>query len=269
MKKSSPLLALILALLSSVVAHAQGPNTPRSQLISNGREQFRGWCTGCHNGTSPDDVNWFDEGKGYPGSTPPLANSDFFMANRTRPISIVLNGYDVPITVNGLAYNGSMPPWGETLGDYDIASILTYIRAVLNDSTVTSCNAGVLDGDGFATCTKTARSPSEIATDSIAVGEVTGIRNGVVRVAGRASSSAPSSRSFRVAGNLGSFVFATPSGLSSQATLRVVDAWGRTVWSTRVNAADRVVRWNGLASNGRQAPAGVYLARFEGFRAGH
>jgi mono/diheme cytochrome c family protein len=271
MKKSSPLLALSLLLLAALAAHAQGPNTPRSQLISNGREQFRGWCTGCHGGYTPDDVNWLEEGKGAPGpsGTPPLANSDFFMASRSRAMTIVLDGYIDPITVNGMLYSGGhMPPWRESdLTDYDIASILTYIRAVLNDSTVTSCDGGNLNTEGFATCVKTPRSPTEIANDSIAVWEVTNARNGIVNVGGRASSSAASSRSFRVVGNSGSYAFAVPAGLSEKATLRVVDAWGRTVWSARVNTGDRTVRWNGALSNGRKAPAGLYLARFEGFRA--
>src|SRR6187431_3240041 len=106
MKKSSPLAALLLA---AVAAFAQGPNTPRSQLINDGRDTYRGWCTGCHNGTEVTEGVWVDEGKGYASSTPPLAYSDFFMAIRLRPASIILNGFSDPITVNGLSYGGNMP----------------------------------------------------------------------------------------------------------------------------------------------------------------
>ena len=30
--------------------------------------------------------------------------------------------------VNGVAYNGAMPPWGKTLDDKKLAGVLTYIR---------------------------------------------------------------------------------------------------------------------------------------------
>jgi mono/diheme cytochrome c family protein len=263
-------LPLLLLLLAAAASFAQGPNTPRADLISTGRDYFRGFCTSCHGGNLVDEENgiWTDEGKGSPGGTPPLANSDFFMGIRIRPAYIVINGLEQPITVNGLQYNGHMPAHGEeTLNDFELASILTYIRAVLNDSTVVSCNAGNLDPDGFATCVKTPRSPSEIATDSIAVWEITAARNNITRLAaGRAAdaSFAPASRSFRV-GGAGLHVFAVPAGLSGKATFRVMDAWGRTVWSTRVNGSDRAVRWNGAATSGRRVSPGMYVARFEGF----
>jgi hypothetical protein len=112
-----------------------------------------------------------------------------------------------------------------------------------------------------------------VAVDSIGAWEVTNVRNGgITRVAPGRALAAPSSVSFRLAG-AGPFVFAIPSGLSDKAVLRVVDAWGRTVWSARVGvsggAPDGAVRWNGLASNGRKVAPGMYVARFEGFRAAY
>jgi mono/diheme cytochrome c family protein len=262
MKTSS----LLSVLLFAAAAFADvDPYTPRAQLLADGQDIFRGWCVGCHGGYE-DGPGWVDEGRGFPGGTPPLAYSDFFMAIRTRPVHIVLDGLDDSITVNGMGYHGHMPAWRETLTDYEIAAALTYIRVALNDSTTSSCNPGVPDDEGFPTCVKTARSPSELATDSIGVWEVTAIRGGVTRLAGADSRATPSTRSFRVTGGA-SYVFAVPSGFSGGATLRVVDAWGRTVWAARVRAGDRAMRWNGAASNGRKVAPGLYVARFEGFRA--
>ncbi|HEX2613640.1 MAG TPA: cytochrome c [Fibrobacteria bacterium] len=261
--KTSSLISMVLFSALAVFA-GDDSHTPRAQLLSNGQDVFRGWCVGCHGGYE-DIGGWVDEGRGSPGSTPPLAYSDFFMAIRTRPIHIVLEGLDDSITVNGAGYHSHMPAWSETLTDYEIACALTYIRVALNDSTTSSCNPSVPDDQGFPTCVKTARSPSAIAVDSIGVWEVTAIRNGVTRVAGSASRTIPSSRSFRVTGG-GSYVFNVPSGFSAGSVLRVVDAWGRTVWSARVNATDRAMRWNGSASNGRKVAPGMYVARFEGFR---
>jgi mono/diheme cytochrome c family protein len=160
------LLFLVVTLFAPNPAQADSLYTPRAQLIADGSGIFDGNCSGCHG----------VEGRGNAGSTPPLANSDFFMAVRLRPAHILLNGLEDPITVNGLDYAGTMPNFSH-LSDYEIASVLTYLRAVRNDSTVVSCNATTLDEDGFAACVKTPRDPSAIATDSIAVWEVALVRN--------------------------------------------------------------------------------------------
>ncbi len=231
-------------------------------MLEHGQELFRSWgCTSCHGGYEDGGV-WYDEGKGDAGSTPPLAYSDFFMAIRLRPVSILLDGYEGSITVNGLEYQGSMPSFGESMEDLDIAGIVTYIRVALNDSTVSGCDPNNLDEDGFATCVRTARDPQEIANDSIAVWEVTNVRNGVVRVAGAAGSARRLSSSFRVGGP-GTHVFAVPASSAGRDVLRIVDAWGRTVWSAPVAASAREVRWNGAAANGRKVAPGVYHVRFE------
>lgn len=146
----------------------------RSAMLSVGDSVFNNNCTGCHG----------LEGHGVAGSTPPLANSDFFMADKRRVAEIVLTGLDDSVFVNGVPYtNGGMPPWGSYLDNQGVASILTYIRAVLNDSTVTSCepydvnDPETQDASGFAICVKTARTPTEIANDSVSVLEVKAVRD--------------------------------------------------------------------------------------------
>ena len=62
-----------------------------------------------------------------PGTFPPLAKSDYLMADVARVIETVLNGLNGPIQVNGQNYNGTMPPMGH-LKDEEIADILSYVR---------------------------------------------------------------------------------------------------------------------------------------------
>jgi nitrite reductase (NO-forming) len=68
------------------------------------------------------------EGQGIPGTFPPLAKSDYLMADTGRAIETVLNGLTGPLEVNGQQYHGTMPPMGH-LKDDDIAEVLSYIRS--------------------------------------------------------------------------------------------------------------------------------------------
>lgn len=146
--------------------------TPMSTLLDTGEVLFLS-CAGCHG----------LEGHGHPGSVPPLANSDYFMANRTKTIDIVLNGYNDSIFVNGMWYQSDMPEHSY-YSDVEIAGILTYLRSTLNDSTVVSCqeydpaDSTTFDpATGYALCTKTPRDPAERAIDSIAAWEVKRVRD--------------------------------------------------------------------------------------------
>lgn len=87
---------------------------------ANGERIFKQVCSACHQ----------PNGLGTPGQNPPLAGSEWVLAEGpNRIIRAVLNGLQGPIEVSGKAYNGSMPQWGSTLTkDGDVADVLTYIR---------------------------------------------------------------------------------------------------------------------------------------------
>jgi len=85
--------------------------------VKRGSAVFQGTCSTCH------QVG----GEGLPPVFPPLAESDFLMADKQRSIRIVLDGLSGPIQVNGTAYNGVMPPLAN-LTDHEIADVLTYVR---------------------------------------------------------------------------------------------------------------------------------------------
>jgi|GEM_PF-3625371 len=244
---SSQILAAVITSVSGVTTQAQDSlHVPRATLLAEGEVIFQN-CTNCHG----------PEGNGNAGAVPPLRHSDFFMAQRLRPVSILLNGLETPITVNGLQYESTMPSF-DFLTNREIASVLTYLRVAKNDSTIVSCNPNSLDPDGFALCTKTPRNPAEVATDSIAVWEVADIRSGGTPIA-------RGSFAFRVDGSFNPYTFRIPlAGSGTQSiTLSIRDAHGRAVWSRTVadkTTGERTLTWNGRTRTGKAASAGMYIA---------
>jgi len=89
----------------------------KAQQVAAGAKLFAGTCSACHQA----------EGQGLPTVFPPLAKSDFLMADKDRAITIVLNGLTGPVTVNGAEFNSVMPPMSQ-LNDDEIANILTFVR---------------------------------------------------------------------------------------------------------------------------------------------
>ena len=84
---------------------------PRDQRLYNT------FCGTCHQ----------RNGKGVRGRMPPLAETDWVTGNKERLITVVLNGLQGPLEINGETYNSVMPAH-RFLKDEDIATILTYIR---------------------------------------------------------------------------------------------------------------------------------------------
>ncbi len=87
-----------------------------SEQIEFGRVVFTNNCAACHQ----------PEGQGIKGAFPPLAKSDYLMADKARSIKILLHGLEGKVTVNGEDYNSVMPALD--LNDEDVANVLTFIR---------------------------------------------------------------------------------------------------------------------------------------------
>jgi nitrite reductase (NO-forming) len=85
--------------------------------IEKGKRVFLQNCAMCHQA----------DGKGLANVFPPVAQSDYLMADKQRSIGILLRGLSGPIMVNGQRYDGVMPPQ-VTLTDEQIAHVLTFIR---------------------------------------------------------------------------------------------------------------------------------------------
>jgi nitrite reductase (NO-forming) len=102
----------------SAVAAAAGAGATTEQQIEAGKALFQGTCSTCHQA----------DGKGLEGVFPPLAGSDYLMADKPRSIAIVVNGLSGPVKVNGKDYASVMPPMSQ-LNDDEVANILTYVRS--------------------------------------------------------------------------------------------------------------------------------------------
>ena len=85
--------------------------------MEKGKLVFMQTCAVCHQ----------TQGQGLPNIFPPLARSDFLMADKARSIRIVLRGISGPILVNGSTYDSVMPPVVQ-LTDEQVANVLTYVR---------------------------------------------------------------------------------------------------------------------------------------------
>jgi len=102
------------AVETAALASASGTLT-KEQQVKAGEVLFKGTCSACHQ----------DTGAGIPNVFPPLAKSDFLLADKKRAIGIALNGLSGPVTVNGNTFNSVMPPMSQ-LNDDEIANILTF-----------------------------------------------------------------------------------------------------------------------------------------------
>ncbi len=100
----------------ATAARAAGKLTKEDQIKAGGL-LFNGTCSVCHQ----------PNGAGLPNVFPPLAKSDFLMANKERSIDIVLNGLTGKVTVNGAEFNSVMPPMSQHTDD-EVANILTFVR---------------------------------------------------------------------------------------------------------------------------------------------
>jgi nitrite reductase (NO-forming) len=89
----------------------------KEMQAEKGKQVYMGLCFACHQ----------LDGKGLPGAFPPLAGSDYMLADRDRAIRTVLKGLTGPVTVNGVTFNSAMPPQEAVLTDTQVADVLTYV----------------------------------------------------------------------------------------------------------------------------------------------
>jgi mono/diheme cytochrome c family protein len=147
------------------------PADLRTQLIAEGKVIFEESCTSCHG----------HNGEGESG--PPLLHSDYLIEQRMRPARILLLGLPNPIDTNPIMVNGILHEntmfdiaIQNGMDDRQIAAVLTYVRAVLNDSTSVNCVAGENeDGQPISEC-DIVPSPED-ATTTITPEEIGALRD--------------------------------------------------------------------------------------------
>jgi mono/diheme cytochrome c family protein len=94
---------------AATTAAAAGPD---------GAAIFASRCASCHQAT----------GAGVPGVFPPLAGSEWVKGDAKTVARILLLGISGKIDVSGTTYNGTMPAFGNSLSDAEIAAVASHVR---------------------------------------------------------------------------------------------------------------------------------------------
>ena len=102
-------------------AHIRQPDAEKDvlgrEVTEAGAKVYEKFCAVCHQ----------RDGKGDTSRFPPLVSTNWVMGNKSRLISLVLNGLQGEIEVEGRKYNGVMPPHA-FLTDEQVAELLTFLR---------------------------------------------------------------------------------------------------------------------------------------------
>lgn len=94
----------------------QKPSFDLKASITRGQEVYGSYCITCH----------MEKGEGIEGVYPPLAKSDYLMADKKRSITVTMKGLTGEIKVNGVAYNAEMTAFDLT--DQEVSDVLNYVR---------------------------------------------------------------------------------------------------------------------------------------------
>ena len=104
------------AVVATLVSFRQPQKFDLKASIARGKDVYTAQCLSCHQ----------EQGEGIEDVFPPLAKSDYLMADKNRSIVQVLKGVSGEIKVNGKAYNGEMT--GFDLSDQEVSDVLNYVR---------------------------------------------------------------------------------------------------------------------------------------------
>jgi mono/diheme cytochrome c family protein len=114
--KNLVILSFILVAAFSFLSFQKKPPFDLKASINRGKEIYIAYCISCH----------MEQGEGIDGVYPPLAKSDYLMADKRRSISQVLNGANGSMKVKGVLYNAEMS--GFDLTDQETSDVLNYVR---------------------------------------------------------------------------------------------------------------------------------------------
>lgn len=110
---------LIPALVILSLISCGGNKKPSVETTADpGQEIYLKYCMACHQAS----------GSGVQGMYPTLQKTDWVHGDKARLISLLLNGQQGEITVNGQVFRGVMPTH-QFLTDEQIADVLTYVRS--------------------------------------------------------------------------------------------------------------------------------------------
>ena len=107
---------LIAGFASMLAMDANAQKFDLKSSMARGKDVYTTQCITCH----------MEQGEGIEGLYPPLAKSDYMMADKKRSIEQVLYGVTGEIKVRGVTYDGVMT--GVDLSDEEVSDVLNYVR---------------------------------------------------------------------------------------------------------------------------------------------
>lgn len=110
------LLSSLVCLGFIFISFQEKPKFNLKESIERGKDIYIANCLTCH----------LDQGEGIEDVYPPLAKSDYLMADKKRSIQQVLYGATGEMKVNGKTYSGEMS--GFDLTDQQTSDVINYIR---------------------------------------------------------------------------------------------------------------------------------------------
>lgn len=109
-------LFLLIAVAISLISFQKKTAFDLKASMVRGQEVYTTNCVSCH----------MEKGEGMEGIFPPVAQSNYLMADKKRSIVQIVKGVSGPIKVNGVEYNGEMA--AIDLSDQEISDVLNYVR---------------------------------------------------------------------------------------------------------------------------------------------
>jgi mono/diheme cytochrome c family protein len=112
----STLVLITGSILLGMSSFRSGQGFDLKASIGRGKDVYITYCLSCH----------LQEGTGIENLYPPLAQSDYLMADKKRSIQQVLTGATDQIKVNGKPY--TTPMAGIDLTDDQVSDVLNYVQ---------------------------------------------------------------------------------------------------------------------------------------------
>lgn len=105
----------LLIIGASLASFQKTPQQDLKASMERGKEIYQVNCITCH----------MEQGEGLEGIFPPLAKSDYMLADKKRAIQQTLYGVSGEMVVNGKSYNGEMNAF--PLTDEQTSDLMNYI----------------------------------------------------------------------------------------------------------------------------------------------
>ena len=110
------IVSILLFITISLMSFQKTQKFDLKASVERGKEVYNTQCITCH----------MEKGEGIEGAFPPVAKSDYLMADKNRSIRQILEGASGEMKVNGKVYNGEMP--AIDLTDEQVSDVLNYVR---------------------------------------------------------------------------------------------------------------------------------------------